>query len=547
MAFTDYSERASRMIRRWSGVRDPPRKPSQQQELPRVCVARRPPSLWLPALYRVALRLASLWRRIVSLAPVAKLLCAPAAEDESSQPAPFQDEYVEPARSIPVSDTCDVLVVGGGPAGLSAAVAAARAGASTMLIERHGCFGGCITTVGMETLGWYRYEGVVECETGIGMEMERMAARMGGTVKWPFNSSECLDADYFKIVADHLVSDAGVKPLLHTIVVEAIHEGGALAGVIVENKSGRSAVRAKRVIDCTGDADVAYLAGARCTKRDRRERMGVSTVFSCSGVDKQAFIDYTETNPATYKTWSRRGGEWCQQTADKEEHLRSPFLQEEFEKAIAAGVIPATPSNMDLGGSWSALSDAGEATNLNLVHQPGVDGTDAAELTRAEMEGRAQTLHAIAALKHAVPGFEKSKLRNFGMQVGVRDTRKIVGRYDLVGEDVRGEARFDDSVGIFPEFVDGYNILILPTTGRYFQVPLRCMQSPDVDNLLVAGRCVAGDKVSHAAMRNMMACTVTGQAAGTAAAVSIREGTSTHHVPVDAVQRELVQQGVRIS
>ena len=361
MAFTDYSERASRMIRRWSGVRDPPRKPSQQQELPRVCVARRPPSLWLPALYRVALRLASLWRRIVSLAPVAKLLCAPAAEDESSQPAPFQDEYVEPARSIPVSDTCDVLVVGGGPAGLSAAVAAARAGASTMLIERHGCFGGCITVVGMETLGWYRYEGVVECETGIGMEMERMAARMGGTVKWPFNSSECLDADYFKIVADHLVSDAGVKPLLHTIVVEAIHEGGALAGVIVENKSGRSAVRAKRVIDCTGDADVAYLAGARCTKRDRRERMGVSTVFSCSGVDKQAFIDYTETNPATYKTWSRRGGEWCQQTADKEEHLRSPFLQEEFEKAIAAGVIPATPSNMDLGGSWSALSDAGEA------------------------------------------------------------------------------------------------------------------------------------------------------------------------------------------
>lgn len=176
-----------------------------------------------------------------------------------------------------------------------------------------------------------------------------------------------------------------------------------------------------------------------------------------------------------------------------------------------------------------------------------MDGTDAAELTRAEMEGRAQTLHAIAALKHAVPGFEKSKLRNFGMQVGVRDTRKIVGRYDLVGEDVRGEARFDDSVGIFPEFVDGYNILILPTTGRYFQVPLRCMQSPDVDNLLVAGRCVAGDKVSHAAMRNMMACTVTGQAAGTAAAVSIREGTSTHHVPVDAVQRELVQQGVRIS
>lgn len=123
------------------------------------------------------------------------------------------------------------------------------------------------------------------------------------------------------------------------------------------------------------------------------------------------------------------------------------------------------------------------------------------------MEGRSHTLHALAALRHAVPGFERAKLRNLSMTLGVRDTRKIVGVTELRGEHVRGEARFDDAVGIFPEFIDGYNILILPTTGRYFQVPLGCMQSPDVDNLLVAGRCVAGDKVSHAAMRNMMGAT----------------------------------------
>jgi hypothetical protein len=209
--------------------------------------------------------------------------------------------------------------------------------------------------------------------------------------------------------------------------------------------------------------------------------------------------------------------------------------------------VPANPTTNDMCGTWSALSDAGEATNLNLVHQPDVDGTDVFELTRAEMEGRAQTLHALTALRHAVPGFEKAKLRNFGMTLGVRDTRKIVGVYGLTGDDVRGEARFADSIGIFPEFIDGYNILILPTTGRYFQIPLRCLQSPDVDNLLVAGRCVAGDKVSHAAMRNMMACTVTGQGAGVAAAVSIKAGTSTRRVDVRQVQAELARQCVRVA
>jgi hypothetical protein len=162
------------------------------------------------------------------------------------------------------------------------------------------------------------------------------------------------------------------------------------------------------------------------------------------------------------------------------------------------------------------------------------------------MEGRAQTLHALAALRHSVPGFEKSKLRNFGMTLGVRDTRKVVGKYELSSDDVRNQARFEDSIGIFPEFIDGYNILILPTTGRYFQVPLRCMQSPDVDNLLVAGRCVAGDKVSHAAMRNMMACTVTGQGAGVAAAVSIAEGVGTDRVSIRGVQAALGRQGVRL-
>lgn len=301
-----------------------------------------------------------------------------------------------------------MLVVGAGPAGLSAALGARRTGADVVLLERFGCFGGVITTVGMETLGWYRYEGTVDCE-GIGREMERQAERMGGTTKWPYNDSDCLDADAFKVVADNLVKEAGVRPLLHCFAVDAIMEGNVVKGIIIESKSGRQAVLAKRVIDCTGDADIAHFAGGEYAVEPKKERMSVTTVFNASGVDKKDFLEYTERNPATYADWSRT---WDQETDGKEDGLRSPYLDLEFEKARKEGVIPADTQN--LGGSWSALTEAGEATNLNLVHINDVDCTNVRDLTRAEMEGREQTMHAMAALKHGVPGFEKAKLRVSG-------------------------------------------------------------------------------------------------------------------------------------
>lgn len=452
-----------------------------------------------------------------------------------------ENRVVEPQKTLPILDRCDVLVVGAGPSGISAALAAKRAGADTILMERYGCFGGVITTVGMETLAWYRYEGTVDSE-GIGIEMERLAAEMGGTTKWPYNDSECLDADFFKVVADQLITEAGVRPYLHCFATEVIMENDCIRGVITESKSGRQAILAKRVVDCTGDADIAYLAGAPFQKTAREEMMGVTTVFNCSGVNKEKFLEYTRDNPTTYADW---GKTWDQQTSGKEDELPSPYLEKEFIEAKARGVIPEDVNN--LSGSWSALSDAGEATNLNLVHITAIDCTDVRDLTRAEMQGRREALYALNALKEVVPGFETAKLRNFGMTLGCRDSRKIIGRYQLTEQDVKGEARFDDSIGIFPEFLDGYNILILPTTGRYFHVPFGCLVPQKVENLLVAGRCVAGDKISHCAMRNMMACTVTGQGAGVAAAISFIHNQNSSSVSIEHVQNELRRQGVRIS
>jgi hypothetical protein len=175
----------------------------------------------------------------------------------------------------------------------------------------------------------------------------------------------------------------------------------------------------------------------------------------------------------------------------------------------------------------------------------GLNGTCVMDLTKGTIEGRKQSLNAIDALRKNVPGFEDVVLRNFSATLGVRDTRKIIGKYNLTAQDVQGQARFDDSVGIFPEFIDGYNILTLPTTGRYFHVPFGCMVPPNVDNLLVAGRCVAGDELSHAAMRNMMACTVTGQAAGIAASVSVANNQSIHALSLKLVHNELNRQDVR--
>jgi len=452
------------------------------------------------------------------------------------------------------------LVVGGGPAGLAAAIAAAREGVDTLLVERYGCFGGNITQSMVGTLSWYRYAKTVDAG-GIIREFEDRARKMDGTIN-VFNDKivtteigkflekrgvlvngtptyDILDTEIFKVVADNLIQEAGVTPLLHCQAVDAIMNENTITGIITESKSGRQAIMANRIIDATGDADIACYAGAPYKKDSKNKLMGVSVNFGCSGVDIDTFFSYLLDK--------------MQKKTDFIPYLQTSgelFFMDDFtcfmEPLNKTNKENTVPEKIPIKKIWPEYVDLGIINSFNGIHIGNIDSTDVFDLTKAEIEGRRRVIKVIKALRRRIPGFEKTRLKNIGFSLGTRESRKIQGEYNLTEYDIRNQARFKDSIGVCPEFLDAYGIAIIPTTGRYFQIPYGIILPKKIENLLVAGRCVAGDKMSHATTRQIVCCIATGQGAGVAAAVSVKDSANCRDVDIIEVQKALENQGVRI-
>lgn len=480
------------------------------------------------------------------------------ADSQPEQPQITDKEILEASRTIPVMAETDVLVVGGGPAGISAAIAAAREGVRVILMERYGFVGGMVTQASMGSITWYRYAETVDAGGNIRL-FETKADEMGASMdpftvmkKIPFVTGiledeglivdgkptyNILDTELFKYVADTLLIEAGVVSLLHCQAVDAIMEGNTIKGIVTESKSGRQAILAKRVIDCTGDADIANFAGVPFHQSPTDKLMGVTTNFSVSGVDLVPFLTDSLRNTGKMKDWGY-------QTSGKEDEMASTVLYKPFVEAQKAGMIP---EDWHVYAYWAGLTEHGEILSMNTVHMYNVDPTDVWDLTEAEQEGRRRAVMFMEALKKYGTGFKNARIRNFHHAVGARESRKIHGAYTITEQDCISQAKFPDTIGVCPEFIDAYHVLYIPTTGRYFQVPYGITLPQKVENLLVAGRCVAGDRVSHGATRQINCCIVTGQGTGVAAAVSLKDGVTCRKVDIAKVQSRLKKQGVRIA
>jgi ribulose 1,5-bisphosphate synthetase/thiazole synthase len=450
---------------------------------------------------------------------------------------------VEPSRQIPVIDEVDVLVVGAGTAGSAAALAAARNGARTLLIELGGYVGGTGSAALMclYTIPYSKTYGI--CREFV----DGMADR-GGAVRGPVIP---FDPDCFKQVVLEKLQQAGVRLLFYTLTVEAIVDAGVVKGVVIENKSGRQAVLAKVVIDASGDGDVAVAAGAKFVLgRESDSKMRpMSVVFRMGPVDVTKIKQYRDAHP---RDFSPDPGHNILDIDQKIVRLDGFF--DIVRAANRRGRLDSNIHYLRLYGI------AGETGNLyiNTVRVYGVDGTKAEDLTRAQQESMRQIQQIAGFVREEIPGFAGAVILESAAMMGVRETRRILGDHVLGIEDCAGARRFLDAImtgeahmvpGVeihSPDggegaaddaYVDG---LELPF--REYSIPYGCLLPVGLDGMLVAGRCISTTHEADAWTRGQPVVMQVGQAAGTAAALSARMDQPPRQVDIDAVQRTLRQQ-----
>jgi hypothetical protein len=453
----------------------------------------------------------------------------------------------EEARTLPVAREADVVILGGGVAGLAAALAAAETGSSVLLIERGNCLGGT-ATAGMMTLFYTPYR----CAHGIPKRIfDRLIAADGA---FP-GEIISFDHEIFKTIAFEMVAEKGIALLLHTVCADVIMEGARVRGLIVENKGARSAVLGKVLIDASGDADVAARSGAPMMKgRESDNKMRpMSLLFRLGGIDVARMLRYVVDNPGEFSKDPN------QMMLDVEgRNIRIFGFFGLVEEARRQGYLYPDCHYFRIE---AVMPDRGTVL-VNTVRIYDVDGTNPADVTRAEIEGRRQQRLLLEFARKFVPGFEKSYVLDTASHIGVRETRRILGSYVLSEQDILNKAHFSDSIGIdsnrqnphgprhSPDGMEGSaqdeeNRELVASLFTY-EIPYRCLVPQRVEGLLAAGRAISADHAADGYTRNQPACMVTGQAAGVAAALSAQAGMSPREVDVALLQHALRDLGAKL-
>lgn len=427
----------------------------------------------------------------------------------------------EPARSTPVVRNADICVVGGGAAGVAAAVSAARAGAKVLLLEREGFLGGTLTSVSLGSICGLYAVSDAEVRQIVGgfcnevIERLRTLDGVGETTRWLETASLPYDLFAMKVALDQLVEEARVEVLFHSMVVGVAMDGQDIEAVMIESKEGRLAIRARSFVDCSGDADLVKFCGAPF-EVSTDDLQFPTTMVRFGGVDTDALGN-----------------------------LSRAALRECLEQAVEDGYeLPRTAGGV--------FAERPGLAHLNIT-KVAVDGKspnpfDVGVMSRAELTGREQVRNYLQAFRKYVPGFESAFVMDTGAVIGVRESRRTVGSYVLTDQDVLEGARFPDAIACCAWPMEDHAAgratkwIWLPP-GTYFQIPLRSLMLPGFDNLMVAGRCASATHGAQASIRVTAQCFAMGEAAGRTAAVAVAQQCSVHSVPVAEIQQALADNG----
>ena len=437
----------------------------------------------------------------------------------------------EPARDVPIYGEYDVAILGGGPAGIAAAVAAARAGRETLLVERYGFLGGMGTAAGVTNFCGLHANVHGEMRRvvqGIASDLLARIDHLGGLNAPHLILGKVLAQAYdtaaYKIAADELLAAHNVNLLFHALGAGVLmHDEARIDALFVETRAGRQAVRAGVFIDCSGDGDLAAWAGAPCEVGDNAGHMLYpSMMFRLNGIDPD-----------------KAGDAW----------RTIPLLMDEAE---AKGTHTFPRKGAIVRPQKSGIEWRVNFTQLKRADGRAINGLEPDDLTRGEIDGRRQAVAAFNFLR-SVPGFEKSYIVDLPPQLGIRETRRVLGGYQLSGADVLGCASFQDSIGVngWPMEMHMAGEVIfkfppIPESRGYNELPYRMLVPEGIDNLLVAGRCASMTHEGQSAARVSGACFAMGEAAGTAAALALSGNTRPRDIEVEKLQDALRGQGAFI-